>query len=369
MRSIEAQGRSPPPRAARPSWFAGTTWNGVALIALICIVNGTRRAVRGFGEQSLLEAVLSTMQASVAGLMIAVPVSLAVLLTWNLTPKRPPLRYPLLALAVAASSLFGTTVQHAVEVLLLCDPPGSCWQGPMVLVLSWSRYGVLSALFSAVFVYIRLADESAERAADAERNRARFAQREEEARLRMLQAQIEPHFLFNTLANLAVLIRSDPQRAERMLADLIAWLRATLQRTRETTSTLGDEMALLRSYLDILALRLGERLRFAFDVPEALLSQPFPLLLLQPLVENAITHGIEPKVGGGELRIAAGLENGRLRIVVSDTGVGLREAGSGSGFGLENVRQRLRALFGKAASLDIRGNAGGGVAAVIELPA
>jgi LytS/YehU family sensor histidine kinase len=189
------------------------------------------------------------------------------------------------------------------------------------------------------------------------------------AQLRMLQAQIEPHFLFNTLANLSVLVRSDPERAERLLADLIAWLRATLQRTREAESTLGDEIELLRRYLDILGLRFGERLRVVFDVPEPLLARPFPLLLLQPLVENAVTHGIEPKVGGGEVRIAAVEENGRLRLLVSDTGGGLRQDGTGGGFGLENVRQRLAALFGTEASLDVRGNAAGGVSAAIEVPA
>ncbi len=191
-----------------------------------------------------------------------------------------------------------------------------------------------------------------------------------DAQLRMLQAQIEPHFLFNTLANLSVLIRSDPERAERLLADLIAYLRATLQRTREAESTLGDEIELLRRYLDILGLRLGPRLRYAFDVPPELLARPFPLLLLQPLVENAVTHGIEPQVGGGELRIAARLADGRLRLTVADTGAGLRDgSGAGSGFGLENVRSRLVALFGEAARLEVRANAGQGVVATLELPA
>ena len=189
------------------------------------------------------------------------------------------------------------------------------------------------------------------------------------ANLRALQAQIEPHFLFNTLANLSVLIGSDPERAERLLADLIAYLRATLQRTREAEPTLGDEIELLRRYLDILGLRLGPRLRVAFDVPPELLARPFPLLMLQPLVENAITHGIEPQVGGGELRIAARQERGRLQLTVSDTGVGLREGGSGTGFGLENVRGRLHALFGEAARLDVRSNAGRGVVATVEIPA
>jgi sensor histidine kinase YesM len=191
-----------------------------------------------------------------------------------------------------------------------------------------------------------------------------------ETQLRLLQAQVEPHFLFNTLANLAVLVREDPARAERLLADLIAWLRATLQRTRSAASTLGEEIELLQRYLDILGLRLGDRLRVVIDVPEALRARPFPLLLLQPLVENAIAHGIEPKVAGGEVRIVAALDNDRLRLTVADTGVGLRESsGGGAGFGLESVRQRLHALFGEAARLDVRGNPAGGVIATVEIPA
>jgi len=190
-----------------------------------------------------------------------------------------------------------------------------------------------------------------------------------ETQLRLLQAQIEPHFLFNTLANLSVLIRSDPARAERLLADLIAWLRAALQRTRGAASTLGDEVELLRRYLDIIGLRLGDRLRVAIDVPEALRARPFPLLLLQPLVENAIAHGIEPKVEGGEVRIAAAVDNDRLRLTVADTGAGLSGSSAGTGFGLENVRQRLDALFGGAASLDVRSNPAGGVVATVEMPA
>jgi len=251
---------------------------------------------------------------------------------------------------------------------LLLGPRSGEWVGSMAwqsLLIGLLFGTAISALFYLRERMSQLETELKERQLrEALAEKARVG-----AQLRMLQAQIEPHFLFNTLANLSVLIRSDPARAERLLADLIAWLRATLQRTREAESTLGDEIELLRRYLDIVGLRFGDRLRVVFEVPDELLTRPFPLLLLQPLVENAITHGIEPKVGGGELRIAAVEENGRLRVRVSDTGAGLQESGSGTGFGLENVRSRLHALYGEAASLDVRGNAGGGVIAAIEVPA
>ncbi|MBV6410083.1 MAG: histidine kinase [Burkholderiales bacterium] len=252
--------------------------------------------------------------------------------------------------------------------ILLLGPRGNAWMSEMAWqsVLIGLLFGTaISALFYLRSRMSQLETELRERQLrEALAEKARV-----DAQLRMLQAQIEPHFLFNTLANLSVLIRRDPERAERLLADLIAWLRATLQRTRQADSTLGDEIELLQRYLDIVGLRFGERLRVVFEVPESLRSRPFPLLLLQPLVENAITHGIEPNVGGGEVRIKADQENGRLRLVVSDTGAGLREGIGGSGFGLENVRQRLVALFGDAASLDVRGNPQGGVAATLEIPA
>ncbi len=255
----------------------------------------------------------------------------------------------LLGLALTGHSLAQWSSQHALQALLI---------GLM--------FGVgISYLFYSRERMARLENEIKAR----QLRQALAEKAHSDAQLRMLQAQIEPHFLFNTLANLSVLIRGDPQRAERMLADLIAYLRATLQRTREAESTLGDEIELLRRYLDILGLRLGPRLRCTFEVPDALLARPFPLLLLQPLVENAITHGIEPQVGGGEVRIAAKLEAGRLCLTVSDTGAGLREERTGTGFGLESVRQRLRALFGDAGRLEVRANEGRGVVATIEVPA
>ncbi|MBE2242094.1 MAG: histidine kinase [Burkholderiaceae bacterium] len=367
MRSIEAQGRSPPPRAARPSWLAGATWNGVALVALICVVNGTRRAVRGFGEQSWLESVLSTLQLSALGLLVAVPVALAVLLSWNLAPKRPVLRYPLLALAVAASSLLGSAALHVVEALALCDSPQECWGGASHIANTWSRYGSLSALFAAVFVFIRLADESAERAADAERNRARFAQREEEARLRMLQAQIEPHFLFNTLANVRRLYQTDPAAGEAMLGNLLRYLAVALPQMRAATSTLAREAALAESFLEIQRIRMGTRLAFEFDIPAALRDAALPPMMLLTLVENAIKHGLAPLPEGGSVRISAVADGPELVLRVADTGRGFAQS-SGGGTGLANIRARLAGHYGSAAHLALALNTPRGVTATIAVP-
>jgi len=188
-----------------------------------------------------------------------------------------------------------------------------------------------------------------------------------EAQLKMLQAQIEPHFLFNTLANVTALIGTDPTLARQLLERLIVYLRATLSRTRAANATLADEVQLLRAYLEIFRIRMGERLQYRFDVAPELAAKPFPPMLLQPLVENAIKHGLEPRLGAGKLNVTASNSAGRLRIAVCDNGVGFTDAG-GSGTGLANVRERLAALYGNAASLELEENPGGGVTARLALP-
>ena len=186
--------------------------------------------------------------------------------------------------------------------------------------------------------------------------------------LRMLQAQIEPHFLFNTLANVSALIRSDPPKAEQLLSHLNAFLRATLQRSRVEASTLGDEAELVRNYLTIIELRLGARLQWQIDLADDLLKLPFPVLLLQPLLENAVKHGIEPKRGGGSITLRGWRDGQRLLLEISDSGVGLAPRQSNAGFGLDNIRQRLSAHYGQAGQLQLNPNARGGATATLEIP-
>jgi hypothetical protein len=202
--------------------------------------------------------------------------------------------------------------------------------------------------------------------------RGRLAESERaaaEARLKLLQAQIEPHFLFNTLANLQALIASDPQRAQAMLGHLDGYLRATLASTRNDHGTLAEEFALLRGYLEILAIRMGPRLAYTLDLPDALSAAKLPPMLLQPLVENAIKHGLEPKIDGGSLRVAASAVGKQLILVVEDDGLGFGAASaSGTGVGLEHVKERLAAVYGEAATAEIGANAGGGVRIALRLP-
>jgi hypothetical protein len=190
-----------------------------------------------------------------------------------------------------------------------------------------------------------------------------------EAQLKMMQAQVEPHFLFNTLASVDYLIETDPARASRMQKNLIQYLRAALPQMREGTSNLGREILQARSYLEILKVRMDERLQFSIHVPQGLLSATFPPMMLLTLVENAIKHGLEPKPEGGSLSVSAVIADGQLRVAVADSGMGFGVAQrGGTGVGLANVRERLQALYGSAASLIIDANSDGGTIATIAVP-
>lgn len=188
-----------------------------------------------------------------------------------------------------------------------------------------------------------------------------------ETQLRLLQAQIEPHFLFNTLSNIASLIDRDPLQGKAMLNSLTLYLRQSLRNSRDEKTTLGKELEFIGHYLDILKIRMGARLNYSIEASAALQQLLIPPMLLQPLVENAIQHGLEPAKQGGDLVIGSELRASRLRLFVSDTGVGLVSEGQ-SGFGLYNIRQRLRSLYGDTAILQISARPEGGVLAEIELP-
>jgi hypothetical protein len=190
------------------------------------------------------------------------------------------------------------------------------------------------------------------------------------AKLSLLHAQVEPHFLYNTLASAQYLTRTDPALADQMLGNLITYLRHSLPRTDTAPSTLGEEVERARAYLEILKIRMGQRLQLQIDVPAALLGMPFPAMMLQTLVENAIKHGLEPRTAGGTVWILAKESEGRVAVTVADDGQGLgASTTSGTGIGLKNVRERLRLAYGNAASLNVVANFPSGVAATITVPA
>jgi sensor histidine kinase YesM len=213
--------------------------------------------------------------------------------------------------------------------------------------------------------------------AEAEAEKARTAAVEKQAmqaQLQLLQAQIEPHMLFNTLANLQGLIAIDPQRAQHMLDQLIHYLRATLSSARADKTTLIHEFDLMRAYLELMSVRMGTRLTYAMHLPDDLHDATVPPMLLQPLVENAIKHGLESKIGGGHIDIIAKREAERLILSVADTGLGLDATSHphylkhGTQVGLSNVRERLHALYGEQAQFNLTHNTPVGTIAQLTIP-
>jgi sensor histidine kinase YesM len=229
---------------------------------------------------------------------------------------------------------------------------------------------VISAILFAIILHRERATR-AETTTALERARLAEAQREiVTGRLKLLEAQVEPHFLYNTLAHVVSLIDTEPGAARRMIEKLIELLRATAA-APGGDGTLGHQLQWLRAYLEILQLRMGGRLAWRIDVPPELLSLRVPPMLLQPVVENAVKHGLEPKIEGGRLDITARREADGVRLVVRDTGPGFRETApqGNDSLGLANLRARLAAWYGHAARVVIEDNVPAGAAVSIVLPA
>ena len=242
---------------------------------------------------------------------------------------------------------------------------------------------IFSAVFIALFAYLVAAKIIVRKTAEADaklRVATDSADHEAmqrqlvQARLKLLQAQVEPHFLFNTLAAVDYLIETDAKRASIMQKTLISYLRAALPQMRQESSTLGREITLIRAYLQLLKLRIEDRLEFDIKVAPNLESAVFPPMVLQTLVENAIKHGIEPKPEGGRITVQAEIVDGQLRVDVVDTGVGLPDGDifgsskNGSGLGLDNIRNRLAMLYPGASRMELRSGHEGGTLVRLSIP-
>ncbi|MEL1265907.1 sensor histidine kinase [Pseudoxanthomonas putridarboris] len=249
------------------------------------------------------------------------------------------------------------------SVTLLFEPDASAWIDLFVLddgVNVENAEAVTRAITRRVAEHRRQEQASAEQTVNEKELTV--------ARLNLLNAQVEPHFLYNTLASAQVLTRTDPPRADVMLGHLIQYLRSSLPRTDDTLSTLGDELERTQAYLEILKIRMGARLNLRIDVPDALKPLPMPSMMLQTLVENAIKHGLEPKPGGGTIWVLARRHDDHVTLTVADDGQGFGGQSSGTGIGLKNLRERLRLTFGGNASFAIVSNFPSGVAATLTLP-
>ena len=274
---------------------------------------------------------------------------------------------PIVLLLVPFCHYFGIYVGN----LILGEPP--------LPTIVWTRRWFADLLFAycatgVAFLLFVGRERLARARAEAAEERARAERVERQAlqtQLQVLQAQLEPHMLFNTLANVQGLIAIDPGRAQHMLDQLIQYLRATLGSSRTSQTTLAQEFALLDAYLGLMAVRMGDRLRYTLDLPAELRTTPLPPMLLQPLVENAIAHGIEPKVEGGRVTVSAERRGDAVALTVSDDGRGpdAPPGKAGTNVGLSNTRERLLAVYGARASLFLEPAQPAGATATILIPA
>jgi LytS/YehU family sensor histidine kinase len=255
-----------------------------------------------------------------------------------------------------------------VQVDLTMDPEPWPILISRYLVRFSVRYGYMAALILIVVEFYRYEVKSLAAMHDAEVDRLALGREMEAARLQVLQAQIEPHFLFNTLANVRRLYQIDATSGRQMLDNLMRYLEVALPRMRDDASTLEREATLIEAFLNVQKIRMGRRLSFAIDIPDELRSLALPPMMLLTLVENALKHGLNPLPEGGMVRISAHRQGDRLVVAVADSGRGFGEGTSGGGTGLANIRARLAAMFGAQAGLELSANLPRGVTATLALP-
>lgn len=267
--------------------------------------------------------------------------------------------------ALVAGAVVGTIVSGLVIGRSLNEmvTNQAIFWGMVIFTGAGIALGILAA---TVLIYREQAARAAAEVAKADALRHELEKKVLEARLKLMQAQIEPHFLFNTLANVQHLVEANPPLAAKTLESLITYLRAALPEMREGRTTLGREADMANAYLEIQQLRMGARLQFSVDVPAELRAASFPPMMLLTLVENAIKHGIDPLQQGGEIRVRAVTYEDVLAVEVADTGQGLSPF-AGVGIGLQNIRERLQTLFGKTAKLELEENTPRGMLARIRV--
>ncbi len=313
-------------------------------------------------------ALVNLRQALISGLLALA--SIALVRAWVISEDAPVPRRAMAAGFVAA--LAAALVAAVVRLWVFGTPLAQIqWNWLASVLLLWTMLGTLGY---ALVVHVQ-EDEATRRALQDQRCRAETLRTQKtQAHLSALQAQIEPHFLFNTLANVKRLYETAPDRGREMLGSLIDYLRAALPSMRQAGTTVGRELDLARAYLTVLKMRMGDRLTFRVEAPDGLLDAEMPPLVLATLVENAIKHGLGGLPEGGRIDIrvhdAGPGPSGRprLQVDVIDTGAGFTTDAGGSGVGLANTRSRLAALYGDEAALTLSSNAPRGVVASVLLP-
>ena len=351
--------------------FQGLTWQHVGIVILLCAIwamsVSTHDLLRSWREDRFLGWLVHDMGGNFASMVvIAAVMGLPIVAVANLGPRAGWRRVAVLAATIALTAPLAGLVRLGF-LYGIAGFPYEPVTALNLLVSFWFRYAQQAALLTIVSEFHRRETRSVEAMHQAEIDRLALDREMAEARLQVLQAQIEPHFLFNTLANVRRLYQIDLAAGRAMLDNLMRYLEVALPRMREQRSTVGRELSLIEAYLNVQGIRMGRRLAFEIDVPEALRDLELPPMMLLTLVENAIKHGLNPLPEGGAIRIAARRDGERLRLDVADDGRGFH-ATSGGGIGLANIRARLAAVHADAASLTLVENQPRGVTSTLSLP-
>ena len=350
----------PDPQARSFHWRALLGWRRVRTVVIICALFVL---LFSFGWQ----AAMWKLVVRVFGVGLALLLVFGLFEQW---PRRLPKWLARWALQVAA---VGVTVPLALFVgFLLVTPPDDppFWKTPNRLesFMVFTFLGMLVAPWTALSALVRQREAKVEKQAiDFELERSEMARQALDARMRLLTAQAQPHFLFNTLANVQALVEAGSPRAPQLLQSLTDYLRAAVPRLDGSANTLGQELELVRAYLELMQMRMPDRLTFGLHVGTGVHLLRCPPMTLLTLVENAVQHGIDPSEEGGRIDVSAELlAGGRCRLSVTDTGVGLQATGRGLGTGLAALRERLHWAYGGSATLDLSEVEPHGVQVVIE---
>jgi len=306
------------------------------------------------------EVLLAWLALAARRLEVALVIAVALMAAWSLPARSLGMRAGLLAGAIAVSA-------WGAEAIVMSEQTGVGDRGPATRLVTWA---LVAAAVAGMFYLWRRGAEARDIAQAMQLRHVQMQQQLTQLKLQALRSQIEPHFLFNTLATVRSLRGSDPAQGRRLLGNLIAYLRATGNSASPSGATLGAEIEVVRAYLAVVAMRMPDRIAVEIDVPAELLASPIPSLALATLVENAVKHGLAPKPEGGHVRVGARRDGDFLEVSVTDDGVGFANSGGtgGTGIGLANVRARLRTLHGARAALRVQANEPAGARVAIVVP-
>jgi hypothetical protein len=350
-------------RPARPRGLAlALGWRRLLLTLGVSLV---------FGIANSVPAAAPTLDVTIGHALLAGFVALAAFGLFEQWPARTPSwlpRWALQLLGVVVAVPAGVVLAHFVAMAI--DEHSAHTEAQMTGLIVLIVEGLLVGPWIALGAMVRQRDVFVrDQALAFALERSELEREAGAARLRLLQAQIKPHFLFNTLANVQALVDVGSPRASQVLKSLIAYLRAAVPRLQEPTTTIGEELELVRAYLEVMHTRMPDRLQFALEVDDGAAGYTCPPMTLLTLVENAVRHGIDPSEDGGRIDVEVRVRGGRCSVRVADTGVGLKSTTRGLGSGLAALRERLVLAFGGDAELRVEPRMPRGVSASLDFPA